>query len=833
MKLSYRWLNEFIKIDDIDPAEISLRLTMCTAEIESVEEIGGHLDRVVVGRILEVKPHPKSDHLFLTRVDVGTEVLNIVSGAPNTKQDTHVPVALVGARLQGGMKVKKAKLRGAESHGVVCSEMELGISDDHSGLWILDSEVVHSGKLEAGTPVEELFPTRDHIFEIDNKSITNRPDLWGHYGFVRELSAIFGREAAPLIEEKILESFMRGGAGPAIGVEILDEDLCPRYSAIALRGIRIEKSPYSIRRRLSSLGVRPISNIVDVTNYVMLLTGQPLHAFDAKQIAERKIIVRRARRGERVTTLDAVERICSPDTLLITDPEKAVAVAGVMGGLNSEIDGTTDEIIIEAANFNPVNIRRTAVRLGLRTEASNRFEKSLDPELTMMGLCGSADLVLRLVPDATLSSPLADAFPGKPEMRVIGLRCAWVSQILGMSIDRERIVGILRSLQFEVEDSDGDELTVGVPSFRATKDVTIPQDLVEEIGRIYGYDNLAPVLPRIESAPPDRVDSLTFSRELKSLLAGDLAFTELYTYSFIDDVLTDLFYGAGHDGFVQLRNPVSAEMSRMRKSLIPNLFGIIEKNSTYREEFSVFEIGSVYVPSPDRKKQGNSLPDERRYIAGMALRQVHGGSSRSAFFDVKGVLELLFHRLDVTDVFFRPLSESSGHTHTYDTAAAGTREVYHPGRSALLCAGETCFGVMAELNPRLLKRTGIDFHRCRVGFFELELELLLDLVRRFRTGKRYAPVPKFPEVVLALAVVVEEQVPVQEVNEFIESFESALIARVELFDVYRGAPLAQGQKSLAFNVFYRRDDRTLTEEEAKEVHEEIAESIRAHGWDLR
>jgi phenylalanyl-tRNA synthetase beta chain len=825
MKLSYRWLGEYVDIEDIGPDELSHRLTMCTSEIESVEEVGGNLDGVVVGKILEVKPHPDSDHLFLTKVDVGKEVLPIVSGAPNTAPDTHVPVALVGAQLPGGMKVKRAKLRGAESRGVVCSERELGVSDDHSGLWLLDGEGIEIGNLKPGTPVEALFSTLDYIFEIDNKNITNRPDLWGMYGFVREIAAIFGRKSKTLIAGDEMERIGRGAKGPEVKVEILDEDLCPRYTAVALSGIRIEKSPFSVRRRLSTLGVRPISNIVDVTNYVMLLTGQPLHAFDARQIAERKIVVRRAREGERVTTLDAVERPCSGETLLITDPEKAVAVAGIMGGLNSEIDGTTDEIIIESANFNATSIRRTALRLGLRTEASNRFEKSLDPELAMYGLAGSAAMVLDLVAGSRLSSPLADVYPGKPQRKTITINTGWVSRLLGMHVEKRRILDILNSLQFEVKSTAGNEVKVVVPSFRAIKDVTIPQDLVEEVGRVYGYDNIKPELPRIESSPPPRVDLLTFTRGLKILMAEALAFTEVYTYSFVEDSACSLFYN-GTGSFVKLKNPVSNEMSRLRRSLVPNLLGVVEKNSAGRDRFSVFEIGSVY--SPD-----NGLPDERQRAAGMIFGKVDEKDSGSLFFEVKGALELLFHRLDLVGVAFSLPGDRAVRREEFDVDTIGTSDVFHPGRIALLCSGEICFGVLSELNPRMLKMIGMDFHQHRAGFFEMETGLLADLVKGRRAHKRYRPIPRYPEVVLALAVVVDEHVPVRGVQDLISSFASELIERVRLFDVYRGKPLEEGKKSLAFNVYYRRQDRTLTEEEANEVHERIAQKIRDHGWDLR
>jgi phenylalanyl-tRNA synthetase beta chain len=841
MKLSYNWLSEYVRIDDIDPEEIALRLTMCTSEIEGVEEIGGKLDDVVIGRILEVTPHPDSDHLFLARVDVGQSVLDIVSGAPNTAVNTHVPVAPVGAKLPGGVKVRKARIRGAESRGMVCSEMELGISDDHSGLWILDEEIDNTGKLKPGTSLEALCPTQDYILDIDNKSITNRPDLWGHYGFAREISAIFERELHPLIPAEVDGGFAVGNGGPAIGpeiqVEVLDADLCPRYTAVALKGIRIEKSPFPVRRRLSTLGVRPISNIVDVTNYVMLLTGQPLHAFDAKQISHRKIIVRRAAKDETVTTLDAVERRCSEETLLITDPERAVAVAGVMGGLNSEIDGTTDEIIIEAANFNATSIRRTALRLGLRTEASNRFEKSLDPELAMHGLKLSASMVQELIPGASLSSPLADVYPGKPEPRHLTINTGWVSELIGMPIPGDRILGILRSLQFDVRELDDESLEVKVPSFRATKDVSIPQDLVEEVGRIYGYDNVNPVLPRIESIPPPRVEMLDFIGDLKGLLAGDLASTEIYTYSFIEDWALALFYDESLP-FVELRNPVSAEMSRMRRNLIPNLFSVLPRNSTYKPEFSVFEIGSVYLPRSGKKTESgaggtDTLPEERQFLALLMLGRVGTPGSPSVFFDTKGKLRLLCERLDLADTSLVSCSEGSSIPDAFARGVAGISRGFHPGRCAYLYSHGEVYGALSEINPKNLREIGIDFRQYRAAFFEIDVERLLQLVKGRLRHRRYAPLPRFPEVQLALAVVVDESVAVREVQDFIESAASQLMRRVELFDVYRGKPLEEGEKSLAFNLHYGRQDRTLTEKEANRVHEKIAEKIRSRGWHLR
>ncbi len=829
MKLSYRWLNEFVRIDDIEPSEVALKLTMCTSEIEGIEEVGDDLFDVVVGRIIEVKPHPDADHLYLTRIDVGSDVLGIISGAPNTQKDTCVPVALVGARLPGGLVVKKAKLRGVESFGVVCSEKELGVSDDHSGLWILNDEGVDTSKLEPGTRISTLFPTKDWIIDIDNKSITHRPDLWGHYGYARELAAIFGRELRPLYSKSEMDDVLEADGERAIEVEIRDPSLCRRYTAIALGGIKVKKSPYILRRRLYTLGIRPINNIVDITNYVMLETSQPLHAFDATKIAGRKIVVRRAHQDEDIFTLDGALRQLVPETLLIADPEKGVAIAGVMGGLHSEIGEKTGEIIIESANFHPTSIRKTAALLGLRTEASNRFEKSLDPELTVYGITGSVSLVLKTISGSRIISPLADAYPGRRGEKTIALRCGWVGKMLGAPVGKDKIVSILRSLHFGVEEEGDDVLRVKVPSFRASKDVSIPQDLVEEVGRMYGYDSIEPLLPDIENAPPRRDRALNFVRGVKRILAGDLGFTEVYTYSFQDDSVLDAFYYAGTP-FIGIKNPVSAGMSRLRRSLIPGLFGIIEKNAPAFEEFSVFEAGSVYNPSSSGAGERVGLPEERFRICALMLKKA---GVRPAFFEMKGRIEALLQKLYVGEVELACIERIRDYSSRMNLDDIGNQMNYHPGRRALFCCEDTCFGIISELNPGLQKRIGVDFHTSRVAVCELDVQLLQRIAEEQKLKKKYRPLPRFPEVVLAHAVVVDEQVPVREVSDFISSHGSELIERVELFDMYRGAPLPPGKKNLAFNIYYRRDDRTLTEKEANEVHEAIAQRIRKQGWELR
>ncbi|MBN2325015.1 MAG: phenylalanine--tRNA ligase subunit beta [Spirochaetes bacterium] len=832
MKLSYNWLSELVDLHDIDPFDAALRLTMSTAEIEDVQETGDVLEGVVIGRIVDVAPHPDSDHLYLTRVDVGEAVLEIVSGAPNTKKDVFVPVALVGSTLPSGLKVKKVKLRGAVSCGVVCSEKEVGASEDHTGLWILDKDGVEKEKLLPGAAFSSLFPTKDHILEIDNKSITNRPDLWGHYGFARELAAIFRRDLEPLYSEEIYARMKESPGQEPLSVEVHDPDLCPRYTALMLGGIKVGRSPYWLRRRLYTLGVRPINNIVDVTNLVMLETGQPLHAFDASKLTNSTIIVRRARTSETCVTLDGIKRSLDADNLVIADPERAVAIAGVMGGLDSEIDLTTKRIVIESANFDPVSVRKTAFSIGLRTEASNRFEKSIDPELTLSGIGGCVFYLDRLMPSSSISSKLADARDKKKKTVVLGLDPAWASRLLGTEITKDTASDILGRLEFGVETKPDGTLQVTVPTFRATKDVGISHDLVEEIGRIYGYNNIKPVLPAIESTPAEREEELFLIRRTKTILSGEMGLSEVYSYSFQDDAVLRLFYDK--ERFVTLQNPISSNLSRMRRSIIPGLFSFVEKNFTRNKEFSIFEIGSVYLPSHEetavKAAVTAALPDEKKLVSALFVRD---SGDRAAFFHAKGVLERLFSRLHTDGIEYLGPEAAAGLENSAEYTGFAGRGGFHPGRTAFLCDRGACMGMVAELNPKVLKEAGVDFHTHRIAVFEFDLGRFGVSEREARERRTYTQIPKFPQVALGLACVVEETVPVAEVEDFIRSRKVDLMEDVELFDIYRGKPVPEGKKSIAFNVYYREEDRTLTEEEANRVHETIAEAIRAHGWELR
>ncbi|MFA4941992.1 MAG: phenylalanine--tRNA ligase subunit beta, partial [Patescibacteria group bacterium] len=482
MYISLKWLKDFVNIPaSITPEELGLKLTLHTVEIDGVEKQSEKFNNVVVGKILELKKHPQADRLQLVKVDIGKEKLDIVCGAHNIKEGDFVPVALVGAILPNGLEIKEAEIRGVKSHGMLCAEDELGLGQDHSGILILTK-----GKL--GQNLAENLKLDDTVFEVDNKSITNRPDLWGHFGLARDIAAFLDIK---LIEPKInlekITKLEKKGEVIKLKAEVKDAKLCPRYMAIAMKGIKIADSPQWMKERLSAVGMRPINNIVDITNYVMLELGQPLHAFDANLVKE--IVVRRAEDKEMMETLDGQKRELNKEMLVIADDEKAIAIAGVMGGATSEISDKTDSIIIEAANFEPTQIRKTSQKLGLRTESSMRFEKSLDPNLCEQAIARVVELVKEICPGAVVASKLVDIKSFKINSDPIVLDISWLNKTIGEEIGEKTIIKTLNNLGFKTTQKKN-EITVNVPTWRATKDISIREDLMEEIVRIYGYNNL-------------------------------------------------------------------------------------------------------------------------------------------------------------------------------------------------------------------------------------------------------------------------------------------------------------------------------------------------------
>lgn len=791
MYLSLNWLNDFVKIPkSVKPEEVARRLTLHTVEVEKIIDQAEKFDRVVVGRILEVKKHPNADRLQLASVDIGgKEPLRIVCGAPNIAPEQLVPVALVGANLPNGLEIKRAEVRGEVSEGMLCAPDELGLGDDHSGILILEPTA------KIGQPLAKYLKLDDTVFEVDNKSLTNRPDLWSHLGMAREIAAFFNAKFTPYKPNKKLAASPSGSFG--LEVRIDDEKLCPRYLAVGLDNVAVAPSPDWLQQRLIAVGLRPINNIVDVTNYVMLELGQPLHAFDQAKVG--RIQVRRAKGGEAIETLDGAKRELSSEMLVITDGNKPVAVAGVMGGANSEISNETASVIIESANFDFVSVRKTSTKLGLRTESSMRFEKALDPELAETALYRAAELILKVSPGARVATAVVDHYPGKKkEQKPIHLDLAWLNRAIGEELKPERVKEILHSLGFGIKDKPG-ELVVTVPSWRATKDVSIREDLAEEVARIHGYNEIRSVMPEAAMVPPELNEERLLEHRLRELLARGCGFYEVYNYSFVgEEQLKKL--AIDPSAHLRLVNPMASHQTLLRQSLLPNLIEGVRANQPRYRDFGLFEIGSVYLDLPSAVKKDNrsdeSLPYQEKRL-GLILA---ADEADELLRRLKGAVEYLAAELNLP-VLWQPNELAP------DWA--------DPVRYADIVLGGKVAGWLGQLEPRLARGLGL---KKAVVAAEIPLPQLSALARK-QGHALYQEYEKFPPAVRDLAFVVSGKILYNEIRQEIASFDP-LVKAVELFDVFEGGKLDEGDKSLAFHVTYQAD-RTLRSEEVDQLQERL------------
>ncbi|RLC96645.1 MAG: phenylalanine--tRNA ligase subunit beta [Chloroflexi bacterium] len=782
MKVSLNWLRDYV--DLAQPVkELADRLTMSGNEVKGVEIVGQTWDNIVVGQIAAVEPHPNADRLTLVTVDLGMERSTVVCGAPNVRVGDKVPFAKVGAYLIDGhtgerVQLKAAKIRGIVSEGMACSEKELGISDSHEGLMILPAEA------PVGVPLADYLG--DAVLDMD---ITpNRPDCLSVIGIAREVAALTRKEArvpavhydeeGPPIEQKV-------------SVEIVDADLCRRYCASLIEGVKIGDSPPWIQQRLLACGMRPINNVVDITNYVMLEYGQPLHAFDFGQIGGGKIIVRRASEGERITSLDGVDRTLTSDMLVIADSVIPVAIAGVMGGADSEVIGITRSILLESANFNPASIRRTSMNLKLRSEASLRFERGISPELTLPALRRATQLILELG-GGTAARGVIDVYPGRRDPRRIQFPLWQVKRLLGIEMKMDQVSEILGSLGFECRPQGPSEVEVTVPYWRV--DVSEAADLVEELARIVGYDYI-PTTTMSGPLPGPQFDpQVTVREKLRDFMVG-CGFQEVISYSLVS--LERLAVAGPVKEALRVANPLSREQEYLRTSLWPSLLAVLGSNQRHEEGgIRLFEIGKAYL------RRGDDLPEEREVLGGVVSGPRSGVSWLGPqgwldFFDIKGVVDALLDRLGI-EADFRPVE----------------KETLHPGRAAEVVVGDEVIGLMGEVHPRLVE--SLDLLPQTVAIFELEIP---KLASRAGLGRGYRPLSRFPESDRDIAVVVDTEVPAKKVMDIIKGF--PLVTRVTLFDVYTGAQIPPGKKSLAFRVVYQSTTHTLTDEEIQGLERDI------------
>jgi phenylalanyl-tRNA synthetase beta chain len=791
MKISLKWLKDYIDIK-LTPHKLAERLTMAGLEVKGIQTTGGTWDNVVIGEVIVLNPHPNADRLKLATVNLGTEHVTTVCGAPNIELGQKVAFASVGAGLidshTGKITVlKPAKIRGVASEGMVCSEKELAISDSHEGILVLPPEA------SVGTPLSDYLG--DVIYDLD--VTPNRPDCLSVVGIAREIAALTDE---PLRLPPIHYEELENSIGSFASVDIVDSDLCPRYCASLITGIKIASSPSWLQQRLNSHGMRPINNVVDITNYVMMEYGQPLHAFDYHKLRSGRIIVRRAGNGETITTLDGSERSLKPDILVIADREEAVAVAGIMGGMDSEVTDQTDTILLESANFNQAAIRRGCSHLQVQSEASIRFDKGLNSELPLIPLKRATQLLLELA-GGRAARGIIDIYPGKSEPKAVLLSAGEVKRLSSLKININGILKVLNSLGFECQEAySGSQISVSVPYWRS--DIKCSADLVEEIVRIIGYEKipitrLASPLPQQKSklSPPAQPSNLR--EKLRSILTG-FGFQEILTYSLVSlEKLQRL--STKHDLKVQalkVANPMTREQEYLRTSLRADLLATLAHNQKFEQAgIRLFEIGKVFLP------RGRELPEEKEMLCAVlsGTRAELSWQIKNEpldFFDTKGVVETMLNQLGLKASF-----------------DIGDDDNLYPGKQADIIVEDEKIGTMGETHPRVLSTFELSNTVCLI---EIDLVKLSSLIT---WTKEYKPIPRFPSVTRDIALVVDEQVIYQRLENIIRSF--PLTTKVTLFDFYRGKQIAEGKKSFAIRIVYQSLGRTLTDEEVDRTQEQM------------
>lgn len=793
MRVPLKWLSDYVDLPD-SIEELDRRITAAGNEVSKITRLGEWHENIIVAQILNIEPHPNADRLRLATVSLGDREQTVVCGAPNIEVGQRVPIALVGAELTNyetgeRQTLKAARIRGVASNGMLCSERELGLSENHDGILVLPGDAPVGSSLHAYLG--------DTVLDID--VTPNRADCLSVLGIAREVSAIFHnpvREPDPSYPQTL------GPVSDFATVEIADADLCPRYTGIVLKGVKIGPSPAWMQQRLEAAGMRPINNVVDVTNYVMLEYGQPLHAFDYDRLRGHAIIVRRARPGERMTTLDGLERELTPDMLLICDAGGPVAIAGVMGGMESEVTEGTTSILLESAHFNNINIRRTSLRLGLRSEASVRFEKGLTVDLPVPAAQRAAQLILQTAGGAAAQG-MIDAYPDRRERAPVLLTSARIRQVMGIDYPQDTVAATLTALGCVLgpapAPAGGFAYNVTPPFWR--NDLSIPDDLVEEVSRIVGYDEI-PAKPIGGEVPPLRHDPARELKESAKDVLVALGFQEIITYSLVSMASLEklLPLPAAQLPPLRVANPMSAEQEYLRTSLRASLLTTLADNARNAVGLRLFEVGRVYLPT------GGQLPDERETLV-LALAGSEGATTWQTqptpadYFTLKGLAEALFDRLGI-DAAFEAAEDAN----------------LHPGRTARIVVDGAPVGVIGELHPVVAARFDLDI--APVLLLEVDLKSLLPHVREVRG---YRPMARYPGVVEDMALVVDADMAAERVLRALRR--NPLVVSATLFDVYTGAQVPAGKKSLAYSVTYQSPVRTLTNAEVVQARTDLLATL--------
>jgi len=785
MKIPMSWFNDYTDINGVTPKEYNDAVTMSGSKVETIENMGKDIQNVVTGKVLEITEHPDSDHMVICKVDVGNEVLQIVTGAPNVKVGQIVPVAKNDSYLPGGVHIKTGKLRGVESCGMLCSHEELGLSESDLSWTPEYGILVLPDDTKIGMDIKDFFGLNEEIVEYEITS--NRPDCFSVIGLARETAATF-KKPFSVPTPKFSEN--NENISDTISVTVENPTKCLRYCARMVKNVKIGQSPNWMKRRLKACGIRPINNIVDITNYILLEYGQPMHAFDLRQLAGGKIIVRDAKDGEIIKTLDEQDRKLNSNDLVIADGEKAVAIAGVMGGFNSEIKDDTTTVVFESATFDAVSVRLTAQKVGLRTEASSRYEKGLDPNNTVPAIERACELIEMLSCGENVGGMIDVKGNIKP-LNIIKFRPEKINAFLGINITKEEMVSYLEPLEIKV---DMDKMELTIPSFRP--DLEAEADIAEEVARFYGYNKIPTTLISGESTKGAYSPKQIFKKNLANMLIAQ-GMHEIFTFTFTTPAVFDKLNLASDSPLrnaLKIRNPLGEDTSIMRTTMVGTMLDILSYNYNHKNESAyLFEISKIFLPNGK-----GELPNEPEKLAiGMYKKGID-------FFDIKGILEAVFESLNIDGISYARLENN---------------DMFHPGRSAVLLANGEEIGIVGEIHPTVLENFEIGLP-CYVAEIDL-----LKLMACIDENIKYKALPKFPAAERDIAVLVDQDVAVGDLEATMIKASGALLESIKLFDVYTGDRIPDGKKSVAFSISFRSPERSLTSEEVNKVFNKIVKDL--------
>ncbi|WP_287825991.1 phenylalanine--tRNA ligase subunit beta [Clostridium sp.] len=783
MKVPVEWLKDYVDID-IDAKKLGDALTLSGSKVEEIVTSGDEIQKVVTGKILKIEPHPDAEKLVVCQIEVGKEEpIQIVTGADNMKENDIVPVALHGSSLPGGVKIKKGKLRGIPSNGMMCSEEEIGLAEEGTahGLMILPEDT------SVGKDIKEVLNLAKSV--IDFEITSNRPDCLSVIGIARETAATLDTKYK--MPDLGYDCKCKDNVKEEIKVEVKDE-LCKRYMARGIKNIKIEKSPAWMEERLLQAGVRPINNIVDITNFVMLELGQPMHAYDRRMISSNSIVIEKAKDGETFITLDEVERKLSDDILTIRDGEKTIALAGIMGGLNSEVKEDTSEVVFECANFNGTNIRVSSQKLNIRTEASGKFEKDLDPNIVEVAMNRACNLIQQLGAGEIMEGTI-DIYTKPVKEHSVEVDSKWINSFLGLELSKEAMKNCLDRLELSTEIS-ADKLIVNVPTFRT--DINIREDVAEEIVRIYGYNNVPSTNLKVSSVRTGRYrNQVIRDIAVDTLLSCGL--NEAITYSFVSPKIFDKILLPEESYLrkaVAIRNPLGEDFSIMRTTTVPSMMEALARNYSRNNEIvRLFEIGKVYIPDEEVDK----IPAEKNIIT----VGIYGNAD---YLDLKGVVENILETLGISNVSYeREIKNPS----------------FHPGKTAKVTMKNKVIGTLGEIHPDVADNYGIDVE-CYIA--EIDFDLIME---NAVIDRKYKALPKFPAVTRDMALILDENILVQEIENIISKKGGNIVESFKLFDIYKGKQIAEGKKSVAYSITYRSENKTLTDKEVDKAHGKILSTL--------